>query len=84
MPRSTIDYAGEIMERIQANPSIVGRGASLATSFAGAGNSCGRSSGWIRRVQIPNTKTRDDAEGLREITVWLRKRSRWTCPAPLD
>lgn len=74
--QSTIDYADEIMERIQKNPSIVGKGASLASSFAGAGQQLRALVGMDpAAAKFLNTKTRDDAESFQELLVYMQAKS---------
>lgn len=74
--QGTIDYADEIMERIQKNPSIVGKGASLASSFAGAGQQLRALVGMDpAAAKFLNTKTRDDAESFQELLVYLQAKS---------
>ena len=74
--QNTIDYADEIMERIQANPSIVGKGASLASSFAGAGQQLRALFGMDPAAsKFLNTKTRDDAEAFQELLVYMQAKS---------
>ena len=74
--QSTIDYADEIIERIQKNPSIVGKGASLASSFAGAGQQLRALFGMDPAAsKFLNTKTRDDAEAFQELIVYMQAKS---------
>lgn len=74
--QGVIDYTKDLRDLIHANPAIVGKGAQFGTALAGAGQQ-------LRAIakldplgaRFLNTKTRDSAESLYEILVYLQARS---------
>jgi hypothetical protein len=74
--QGVLDYAKDMADLIRANPMIVGKGAQAGTAFAGAGQQ-------LRALaqldpgasKFLNTKTRDNAEALHEILVYLQAKT---------
>lgn len=74
--QGVIDFASELRDKIKENPAIVGPGAQLGAAFAGSVQQL-RS---IARMdptgsKFLNTKTRDQAEALHEILVYLEAKT---------
>lgn len=74
--QGVLDYVGDLRERIQANPAIVGKGAQLGTAFAGAGQQLRAIAGMDPGAsKFLNTKPRDEAEALHELLVYLQAKT---------
>lgn len=74
--QGVIDFAHDLTDRITANPMIVGKGAKLSTAFAGSAQQL-RALVQLDPVgaKFLNTQTRDEAEALHEILVYLQAKS---------
>jgi hypothetical protein len=71
-----IDYAHELKDRIEKNPSIIGKGANFATALAGSLQQLRAVAGSDPAgTKFLNTQTRDEAEAFYEILVYLQARS---------
>lgn len=74
--QGVLDYVGDLRERIQANPAIVGKGAQLGAAFAGAGQQLRAIAGMDPGAsKFLNTKPRDEAEALHELLVYLQAKT---------
>lgn len=74
--QGVIDYTNDLRDLIKSNPAIVGKGAQFGTAIAGAGQQL-RAIAQLdpQAAKFLNTKTRDNAESLYEILVYLQARS---------
>jgi hypothetical protein len=74
--QGVIDFAHELRDRIQANPSIVGRAGQAGAAFAGSAQQLRALAGLDPGAsQFLNTKTRDEAEAFQELLVYMQARS---------
>lgn len=74
--QGVLDLADEMLERIEKNPSIVGKGAAFSKGIAGFGQQfralVGADPGASRFL---NTQTRDEAESFQEMLVYLQAKT---------
>lgn len=74
--QGVIDYTNDLRDLIKSSPAIVGKSAQFGTAIAGAGQQL-RAIAQLdpQAAKFLNTKTRDSAESLYEILVYLQARS---------
>lgn len=74
--QDTIDTAHAIIDRIQKNPSIVGRPGQMGTALAGSAQQLRALAGLDPGgTKFLNTQTRDETEALYEIMVYMQART---------